>query len=80
MEGGVLLVFAPVTVDASLLKFDNSGTNAFNLNRYRLRASSKVVHSVGLTAEFDRDRYSEPSPHLGNFAGDRVGVYLHWVR
>jgi hypothetical protein len=80
VEAGVLLAFEPMSLDFSALQFNNDGTNPFKLTRYRLRASSKVVHNFGLTVELDRDRYSEPSPHLGNFTGDRAGVYVHWVR
>ena len=80
VEGGVLFAFEPMSLDLSAMQFDNSGTNPFKLNRYRLRASSKVIHQTGLTVEFDRDRYSEPSPYLGNFSGDRVGIYVHWTR
>jgi len=81
LEGGVLFVFAPASVDTSFLRFDNSsGTNPFTIDRFRIRAMFKVVGSTGLTAEWNRDRYSEPLPSYGNFQADRYGLYLRWTR
>jgi len=79
-EAGVLLTFKPVSLDASYLRFKNSGTNPFTVDRYHLRASTKLIHNTGLTAEWDRDKYNEPDPGTGDFQGDRLGIYIHWVR
>lgn len=78
-EGGVLLVFAPVTIDSSLLRLQNRGTTPFSMDRIRLRGMFKLVGSTGLTAEWNRDRYHEPLPSFGNFEGNRYGLYLRWA-
>ena len=79
-EAGVILTFAPVSFDASYLRFKNTGTNPFTVDRYHLRASTKLIRNTGLTAEWDRDKYNEPDPGTGDFQGDRLGIYIHWVR
>lgn len=79
-EGGVLFGFSPVSFDASFAHFQNRGTNAFSLDRFRTRAMFPLVGKAGLTAEWDRDRYGEPLASSGNFQADRYGVYLRWTR
>ncbi|HEY6893280.1 MAG TPA: hypothetical protein VI258_03865, partial [Rhodanobacteraceae bacterium] len=71
-EGGVAVTFTPVSLDASVLHFTNSGSNPFTLERFAVRAMSKLFRDkYGLTVEWNRDTYSEPSPAFGNFRGDR---------
>lgn len=77
-EGGVLLVFAPVTIDTSFIRFDNSGTNPFTLDRYRLRGTFKLIGKTGLAAEWNRDKYDEAAA-FGNFNANRYGIYLRWA-
>ncbi|HLJ73362.1 MAG TPA: hypothetical protein VKU62_02160, partial [Thermoanaerobaculia bacterium] len=80
-EGGVAVSFTPVSFDASVLHFANSGTNPFTLQRFALRAISKRIrNSYGLTVEWNRDTYSEPSLAADNFRGDRFGVFVHYAR
>ncbi|MGZ7078857.1 MAG: hypothetical protein ACXVJT_05525 [Thermoanaerobaculia bacterium] len=77
-EGGVLLTFAPASVDASYTRFDNTGTTPFKIDRYHARVTFKLFGKTGAAAEWDRDRYDEPSPALANFDANRYGIYLRW--
>ncbi|HEX7421041.1 MAG TPA: hypothetical protein VF505_14220 [Thermoanaerobaculia bacterium] len=77
-EGGVILTFAPASVDAAYSRFDNSGTTPFTIDRYRARVTFKLFGKTGAAAEWDRDRYNEPAPSFGNFDANRYGIYLRW--
>ncbi|HUJ12164.1 MAG TPA: hypothetical protein VL284_00110 [Thermoanaerobaculia bacterium] len=80
-EGGIAFTLTPVSFDASVLRFTNSGSNPFTLERIALRAISRLIHEhYGLTAEWNRDTYNEASPSYGDFRGDRIGIYLHYSR
>ncbi|HJT17285.1 MAG TPA: hypothetical protein VJ853_07850 [Thermoanaerobaculia bacterium] len=80
-EGGVALTFAPVSFDASVLHFTNSGSNPFTLQRFAIRAISKLIRDrYGLTVEWNRDTYSDASPVFDDFRGDRYGIYVHYAR
>lgn len=76
--GGLLLTFKPVTFDTSYMRFDNSGTNPFTIDRYRLRGTFKLVGNTGLAAEWNRDKYEE-ALSFGNFNANRYGIYLRWT-
>jgi len=77
--GGFMLAFAPATFDASFLRFDNSGNNPLTLDRLRARGTFKVHGNTGITAEFDRDRYTEDA-RFGNYTGNRYGLFLRWIQ
>jgi hypothetical protein len=80
IEGGLGLVFAPASVDASFTRFDNRGTTPFKIDRFRGRAMFKVIGQTGAVVEWDHDRYNEPTPSYGDFAANRYGIYLHWTQ
>jgi hypothetical protein len=80
LEGGVLFAFAPASVDTSFIRFENRGTTQFSMDRFRTRAMFNLTARAGLTAEWDRDRYTEPPPSYGNFQADRYGLYLRWTQ
>jgi hypothetical protein len=77
-EGGLSLKLTPVTFDMALGRFENRGTNAFNIERYRMNLGWDVVKQVGIVAEWARDKYREASPSLGDFDATRFGLYLRW--
>ncbi len=79
-EGGVGLVFAPASIDASYSRFDNSGTTPFTIDRYHARVMFNLVGRTGAVAEFDRDKYNEPAPSYGSFQASRYGIYLRWTQ
>lgn len=81
MEGGIGLIIKKFTLDAGLGKFENRGTNPFDMNRMRLRAVYDMFAHAGLAAEWDRDKYEEiAGGGLGNFDADRYGLYLRFNR
>ncbi|MEA2341909.1 MAG: hypothetical protein QOF63_78 [Thermoanaerobaculia bacterium] len=77
-EGGVSYFKGPFSIDASLSRFENSGTLPFNINRHRLRATWDFKGHTGLALEWDRDKYSETSASFAGFDAARYGVYLRW--
>ena len=78
VEGGVTLLLKPVSLDAALGRFENRGTNAFNIERYRIKLAWDVVATAGIVAEWARDKYREATPSLGDFDATRFGLYLRW--
>jgi hypothetical protein len=77
-EGGLSLRLSPVTFDIALGRFENRGTNAFNIERYRMNLGWDIVKTAGIVAEWARDKYREASPSLGDFDATRFGLYLRW--
>ena len=77
-EGGLSLILNPVTFDAGIGRFENKGSNPFNIERYRLQVGWDVVAKVGIVAEWARDKYREATPSLGDFDATRFGLYLRW--
>jgi hypothetical protein len=76
-EGGVSYLRGPFSIDASLSRFENSGTLPFTLNRHRFRATWDFKGHTGVAAEWDRDKYAE-SLSLADFDASRYGLYLRW--
>jgi hypothetical protein len=78
-EGGVAVDLARVSLDTSVARFTNRGTNPFDIDRIRARAMFPLVSKAGLTAEWNHDKYDEPGA-LKNFRADRYGIYLRWTQ
>ncbi len=77
-EGGLSLNLAPITFDMALGRFENRGTNAFNIERYRMNLGWDIVKTAGIVAEWARDKYREATPSLGDFDATRFGLYFRW--
>jgi len=77
-EGGASYLRGPFSIDASLARFENSGTLPFTLNRHRVRATFDFKGHTGIAAEWDRDKYSESSSAFADFDASRYGLYLRW--
>lgn len=77
-EGGVSYLRGPFSIDASMARFENSGTSPFTIDRNRLRLTWDFKPMIGMAAEWDRDKYDEPSPSYGDFEANRYGLYLRW--
>ena len=71
LEGGFSLLLKPVSLDAALGRFENRGSNAFNIDRYRFKLAWDVVEKVGIVGEWARDKYREATPSLGDFDATR---------
>jgi hypothetical protein len=76
-EGGISYLKGPFSIDASLSRFENSGTLPFTINRHRIRTTWDFKGHTGLAAEWDRDKYSE-SLSFADFDASRYGLYLRW--
>jgi hypothetical protein len=77
-EGGVSYLHGPFSIDASMGRFENSGTMPFTINRNKLRLTWDFKSKTGIAAEWDRDKYDEPSPSYGDFEASRYGLYFRW--
>jgi hypothetical protein len=77
-EGGVSFMRGPVSLDASLGRFENRGTTPFDIDRHRVRLTYDFKSKTGIAAEWNRDKYSEASPSFGDFAASRYGLYFRW--
>jgi len=75
IEGGVGLLFAKASVDASVSRFENDGSIPFTMDRYRLRAGYDFVAHAGVVLEWSKDKYEE-TPAFGQYDAKRVGLYL----
>ena len=77
-EGGVSYLRGPFSIDASMGRFENSGTMPFTMNRNKLRLTWDFKSKTGIAGEWDRDKYDEPSPSYGDFEASRYGLYFRW--
>ena len=80
VEGGVMVTWTRVSVEAAISRFMNRGTYPLDIDRFRTRALFPLHGKAGLTAEWDHDRYDDLLSAPGDFRGDRYGVYLRWTR
>ena len=78
LEGGFSLNLKPISFDMALGRFENRGSNPFNIERYRCKLAWDVVAKVGIVGEWARDKYREGTPSLGDFDATRFGLYLRW--
>jgi len=76
-EGGVSYLRGPFSIDASISRFENTGTLPFTINRHRVRTTWDFKGHTGIAAEWDRDKYTE-SLSFADFDASRYGVYLRW--
>jgi hypothetical protein len=77
-EGGASFVRGPFSIDASISRFENSGTLPFNIDRHHVRTTFDFKGKTGIAVEWDRDNYSETSSSLSDYDATRYGVYLRW--
>jgi hypothetical protein len=77
-EGGLSFLRGPFSIDASVGRFRNRGTNPFTIDRHRVRLTWDLKWKTGIAAEWDREKYTEPAPSFGDFDASRYGVYLRW--
>jgi hypothetical protein len=77
-EGGVSYLKGPFSIDASLSRFENSGTLPFTINRHHVRATFDFKGKTGIAVELDRDKYSEPASSFADYDATRYGVYFRW--
>jgi len=77
-EGGASYLRGPFSIDASISRFENTGTLPFTIDRHRVRATFDFKWKTGIAAEWDRDNYSETSSTLADYDATRYGLYLRW--
>jgi hypothetical protein len=77
-EGGISLILNPITFDAAIGRFENRGSNPFNIERYRYRLAWDIIAKTGIVAEYARDKFREATPSLGDYDATRFGLYLRW--
>lgn len=81
LEGGLTLVFAPVSIDGAAGRFKNEGSFPFTIDRASVRASFDVTRNASLVGEWARDKYHESGTlagSLANYEANRYGVYVRW--
>ncbi|HUF67213.1 MAG TPA: hypothetical protein VMM79_01080 [Longimicrobiales bacterium] len=80
MEGGVAVSFAPLSFDVSAARFDNRGSNPFDVHRIRARVGFDLPARTrtGLVAEYAKDEYSEPAAGFAGFDASRFGLFVRY--
>jgi hypothetical protein len=78
LEGGLSWAFDPVTLDASVTRFENKGTYPFDLDRARVLLDFAVVKDISFVGEWSYDTYKEPAQGATSFDANRYGVFLRW--
>jgi hypothetical protein len=78
IEGGFSLFFAPVTFEGDMSRYENSGSNPFDLDRMRARLVFDVFAHAGIAAEYAIDEYTESLIPAANYKASRIGLYLRW--
>jgi len=81
LEGGIGLVFPFLTLDGSYARFVNKGSYPFTIDRARVTGDVPVTASLGLVAEWMRDKYNDVAQdrgNLGRFDANRYGFYIRW--
>ncbi len=80
-EGGITLIFAPVSIDGAFGRYENDGSFPFTIDRAAVRAAVDVTKSVSLIGEWNRDKYEERGTlagSLANYDANRYGIYIRW--
>ena len=76
-EGGVIFNVAPLSIDASMAKYENRGDNPFDVNRARVRVGLDIPKTkAGIVVEYAKDKYHELTPLFGDFDAKRWGIFL----
>jgi hypothetical protein len=81
VEGGLTLVFAPVSIDGAVGRFKNEGSFPFTIDRASVRASVDVTQNASIVGEWNRDKYKESATlagSLANYDANRYGLYVRW--
>jgi hypothetical protein len=78
IEGGFAVFVKQATLDASVTRFDNTGTLPFKIDRYRARATFDIKEHAGIAAEYSKDKYRETLFPVANYEANRYGIYLRW--
>jgi len=89
IEAGARVALARFALDASFSQFQNEGTTPFDIDRLRLGAGFDITPRYGISAEWIADQYTEtsdwlcgmpiscaPTPGLGDYDAERIGVYF----
>jgi hypothetical protein len=79
-EGGLALSRGVFSLDASAARFDNRGSNPFEIRRLRVRAGLDLPARTksGLLLEWARDKYREPDASYAGFNATRLGVFVRY--
>jgi hypothetical protein len=79
-EGGLAFSLAPVTFDASIGTFRNSGSYPFRVHRAHARVEYAFASNFSGIGEWAKDKYEEASPvsGAGKYNANRYGVFLRW--
>ncbi len=80
-EGSVDLTFGPISLNAGLGTFQNTGSYGFRIDRQFARLNLDFTKVVGLVGEYRHDEFREKlDTPLGNYIGNRYGIYLRYTR
>jgi hypothetical protein len=77
VDGGVSWSRNAFTLDAGLSRFRNDGTYELKITRLHSRFTFDFTPAIGVSAEWDRDRYLE-ALGFGNYEASRYGLYLRY--
>ena len=80
IEGGLTFNLKPFVVEGLYRRFENDGSFAYTLDRARVRADLQFSKTVGVSAEWNLDDYSEKDRSYGSgadYRANRYGLYLH---
>ena len=80
-DGGLTLIFAPVSIDGAFGRFENEGSFPFTIDRAAVRAAVDVAKNFSLIGEWNRDKYEEKATlagSLANYDANRYGIYIRW--
>ncbi len=82
-EGGLHFQSGPFSLDGGYLWMNNNGSIPFTFNRARALAEFFFIHNLGLTLEWNLDKYEErvafdQAGPLANYDANRYYVGLHW--
>src|SRR5262249_4887323 len=83
LQGDLTLALKWFSLDASYGRFTNRGSYPFTIDRARLTGEVPIARSLGLIAEWMRDKYNDATQDTGSlakFAANRFGLYLRWTQ
>ena len=77
-EGGVSYLRGPFSIDASLTRFENSGTLPFNIDRHRVRATLDFKGQDRHRRRMGSRQVQRAAHRFADFDASRYGVYFRW--
>ena len=77
-EVGVGVFVKKISGDASYMRYRNTGTTPFDIDRLRARVQYDFQTKFGVAAEIDKDKYDETLLPVSNFEATRYGLYLRY--